>query len=108
MTHSNSALDAAQDFSIPDASALRSWRGGVSGPSPCLWLLFGRMCITKQREERQRKREQEREKPEEMLGAASAGPQLLTSDTRTLVQPVGRRTVSGAKYTLIGIFRGLL
>lgn len=78
------------------------------GALACLWLLFGGMCVTKQREERQRKREQEREKPEEMLGAASAGPQPLTSDTRTLVQPVGRRMVSGAKYTLIGIFRGLL
>lgn len=46
----------------------------------------------------------------EGLGAAIGGPQLLTMAQAEWfsLEPVGRRTLSGAKYTSIGIFRGFL
>ena len=116
MTHSSSVLDAAQVFFLLDSvhSQEGAWRGEGS-----LCRVFscslGRTCITKQREERQKKREQGREKPEEMQQKKCWGLSVhvpsffpVAHAQRFSLKPVGRRMVSGAKYTLISIFRGFL
>lgn len=66
MISSICVLDAAQSFFILE-STLRRGHGGRREPSSYPQLQFWRMCITQQREGRQREREQGREKPEEMV-----------------------------------------
>lgn len=77
-------------------------------------LQFGRRCLTVQREEERREKGRGRRRAlgdaAEELGAAIGGAQLLTVAQAEWfsLEPVGRRTLSEAKYTSIGIFRGFL
>lgn len=74
------------------------------------------MCLTQQVEgdEGEKGQGQGREKPEELLqdcwGPTSLGSSFLpvAHAERFSPKPVGRRVLSGAKYTSVGIFRGFV